>query len=388
MKPLLIRNAIILSDPCSAEQVAEGEPASLLVQDGRISQIGNNLSPQGDWDVLEAQGLILTPGWIDIQLNGAFGFDFTEDPETIWQAACELPKLGTTSFLPTIISSPLVTIEHAIRVQKHGSPKGFKGANPLGLHLEGPFLNTGKKGAHNPQFLMKPSPDLVSNWTRPNGVLLVTLAPELDDEFATTHRLRDQGVVLSIGHSLATYEQACVSFQNGIKCGTHLFNAQTSIDHRKPGLAVALLNTPEVYTGVIVDGIHLHPAMVKLAWTSKGNRRLITVTDAISALGMPPGKYKLGEFEIKVTQTTVTLADGTLAGSNITQQKSLRNLIAWTSCTLHEAVQTVTANPAEMLNLPKKGRIITGADADLVMIDRDLNIKSTIVGGEILYKEF
>jgi N-acetylglucosamine-6-phosphate deacetylase len=388
MKPLLIRNAIILSDPCSADSAAEGEPTSLLVQDGRISQIGNNLSPQGDWDVLEAQGLILTPGWIDIQLNGAFGFDFTEDPETIWQAACELPKLGTTSFLPTIISSPLVTIEHAIRVQKHGSPKGFKGANPLGLHLEGPFLNPGKKGAHNPQFLMKPSPDLVSNWTRPNGVLLVTLAPELDDEFATTHRLRDQGVVLSIGHSLATYEQACVSFQNGIKCGTHLFNAQTSIDHRKPGLAVALLNTPEVYTGVIVDGIHLHPAMVKLAWTSKGNRRLITVTDAISALGMPPGKYKLGEFEIKVTQTTVTLADGTLAGSNITQQKSLRNLMAWTGCTLHEAVQTVTANPAEMLNLPKKGRIITGADADLVMIDRDLNIKSTIVGGEILYKEF
>ena len=386
MKPLVINNAKILLDSYGLNPNPDNTLSSLLILDGKIAQLGTRLSLPADCEIFDAGGMILTPGWIDIQLNGVFGLDFTENPDSIWQAASELPGLGTTSFLPTIITSPLETMEHAIAINKNGPPSGFKGAHVIGLHLEGPFLNAGKKGAHNPRYLQKPSPGLVQNWSRSNGVFLVTIAPELDDGFATIRRLRDQGVIVSAGHSLATYEQARQAFQNGVRCGTHLFNAQSAIEHRNPGLSIAILDDPDIYAGLIVDGIHLHPGMVKMAWTCKGNRRFITVTDAISALGMPPGKYKLGDFEIIVTDTTVTLPDGTLAGSNITQQRSLRNLMAWTGCSLYEAVRTMTATPAELFNLSNKGRIAIGADADLVLVDENINIKATVVGGEILFR--
>ncbi len=381
MKPLLVRNAYILSG-----QSISNKPSDLLLRNGKIERLDDNIQTSSDFEILDADGLILTPGWIDIQLNGAFGLDFTEDPESIWQAASQLPKLGTTSFLPTIITSPLETVEHAIEVLVKGPPPGFRGSHALGLHIEGPFLNPSKKGAHNPSYLKIPHPTYVENWSRTNGVFLVTLAPELDNNFATTRRLNEQGVIVSAGHSLSTFEQATEAFQHGIRCGTHLFNAQPAIEHRKPGLSVAILESDNIYSGVIVDGIHMHPSMVNLAWKCKGVKRFITVTDAISALGMPPGKYNLGEFEINVSETTVTLADGTLAGSNITQQNSLRNLMAWTGCTLFEAVQTVTGTPAELFTLPNKSKIILGADADLVLIDNEINIFATIVDGEILFK--
>jgi N-acetylglucosamine-6-phosphate deacetylase len=386
MKPLLIRSISILTDFTTSDPYGLGQRVDILLECGKITRIAPELKSPVDCDIFDGEGLIATPGWIDIQLNGAFGFDFTENPESIWQAAAELPRLGTTSFFPTIITSPLETIDRAIEIYKMGPPQGIKGANALGLHLEGPFLNPGKKGAHNPKFLINPHPELVQNWTHTNGVYLVTLAPEVDKDFDTLRQLREQGVVVSIGHSLASFEQAIQSFQAGIQCGTHLFNAQPSIEHRNPGLSIAILEAQEVYAGIIIDGVHMHPAMVRLAWICKGSRRLITVTDAISALGMPPGKYKLGDFEIDVTGTTVTLNDGTLAGSNITQQQSLRNLIAWTGCSLSNAIRTLTATPAELFNLSNKGRISIGTDADLVIIDPEINIKATIVNGTILYK--
>ena len=387
MSSLFIKNASVLTPTLPSTSSNKVNRFSLIIENGRIIEIGDQLKP-GKLPILDAEGLTLTPGWIDIQLNGAFGLDFTEEPENIWEAAKKLPELGVTSFLPTIISSPLDIPEKAIQILKNKPQGECEASIPIGLHLEGPFLNPGKKGAHNPTYLLDPSPELVSHWSRDNGVLLVTLAPELDKDHQTIKALRNQKVVVSAGHSLATYEQANLAFYNGISCGTHLFNAQPTIEHRNPGISIALLNAPEVYTGLIVDGVHSHPAMVKLAWTSKGAQRFVTVTDAISALGMPPGNYKLGEFEIIVTQTKVTLMDGTLAGSNITLGQSLRNLIAWTGCTLYEAVRTVTATPAELLNLPSKGRITVGADADLTLINSNLDILATIVGGKILYKSF
>lgn len=386
MKSLLIRNLSIISETGIENRNDSELKTDILILNGKIAQLGRQLKKPIDCDTLDADGLIATPGWIDIQLNGAFGFDFTENPDSIWQAAAELPKLGTTSFLPTIITSPLEIIGRALNTLKKGTPSGFRGANALGLHLEGPFLNPQKKGAHNPKYLLNPKPSYVQEWTRSNGVLLVTLAPELDENFQTVQQLRGQRVVVSIGHSMASYEQARQAFLNGVQCGTHIFNAQTGIDHRNPGLSIALLTSQEVFTGMIIDGIHTHHAMVNLAWSSKGSHRFITVTDAISALGMPPGLYNLGEFEINVTDSKVTLNDGTLAGSNITLKNSLRNLMAWTGCSLYDSIRTVTSTPADLLSLPEKGRIATGADADLVLVDSDLNIMATIVGGEILYK--
>ena len=387
MNSLLVRNGSLLTNPENRPSQGPAQAMDLLVRGGRIAAIGSNIPAPTDIAAIDASGLTVTPGWIDIQLNGAFGLDFTEDPDSIWSAAKELPKLGTTSFLPTIITSPLKTIDRAIEVMKNRPPSESTGATPLGLHLEEPFLNPGKKGAHNPRYLQAPNRKIIHQWTRTNGVYLVTLAPELDEGFTVTRQLSAQGVVVSIGHSLATYEQALNAFKAGVQCGTHLFNAQTEINQRRPGLSVAILEKPEIYAGLIIDGVHVHLAMINLAWMSKGSRRFITVTDAISALGMPPGKYHLGDFEINVTETTVRLKDGTLAGSNETQQRSLRNLMAWTGCSLYDAIRTLTATPAELLNLPNKGRISIGADADLVLITPDLEIKATIAGGKVLFKD-
>jgi N-acetylglucosamine-6-phosphate deacetylase len=330
-------------------------------------------------------GMMILPGFIDIQINGAFGKDFTENPDSLWQVAAGLPRFGVTSFLPTVITSPLATIQHALEVWSEGPPAGFRGAIPLGYHLEGPMLNPGKKGAHNPDHMRLPMLELVAGWSPVNGVRLVTLAPELPGAAEVIRSLVRQGVVVSAGHSLASYEQALQAVEQGVTCGTHLFNAMPPLDHRAPGLTAALLNLPDLHTGIIADGIHVHPAMLELAWKAKSPRSLILVSDAMAALGMPPGRYRLGNFDVTVDETSARLPDGTLAGSILAMDAAVRNWTAFTGCTLAEAAACASANPAGLLGLITKGRIRPGRDADLVVLDSSLEVAATLVGGEVVY---
>ncbi|MBE2200894.1 MAG: N-acetylglucosamine-6-phosphate deacetylase [Anaerolinea sp.] len=334
-----------------------------------------------DAPVIDAAGLILAPGFIDLQLNGAFGHDFTQRPEMIWSVAAQLPRYGVTSFLPTIITSPAVTARQAQQVLLAGPPPGFTGAQPLGLHIEGPFLNRGKKGAHNPAHLRAPDLAYVRDWSPQTAVALVTLAPELPGATAVIHHLAQQGVVVSAGHSLATYAQAVHGFNAGIRYGTHLFNAMLSLHHREPGLAGALLGDGRATIGLIPDGLHVHPALVKLVWQTAG-ARLNLVTDAMAALGAAPGAYQLGDFTVTVDETSARLADGTLAGSILSLDAALRNFIQFTGCTLAEALATITTTPAQLLGLAgRKGHIAPGCDADLVLLTPDLQVVKTFVNG-------
>ncbi len=361
----------------------------LLVEDGLITAV----HASGSWGVedeehllvVEADGLVVTPGWIDLQLNGGFGNDFTDDPECIWDVAAKLPKFGVTAFLPTIITSPLEKIQQALDVIQRGPPPGWQGALPLGLHLEGPFLNPAKKGAHNPAHLRLPDLDMARNWLPEHGVRLVTLAPELPNALQLTQYLRRRGVIVSAGHSMATYNQALVAFEAGIVYGTHLFNAMPPLAHREPGLAGALLTNPEATVGLIADGIHTHPAMVAMAWHCKGSDRITLVTDGMAALGMPPGQYRLGDIEVVVSEDSARLVDGTLAGSIATPDVALRNIQRFTGCSLREALETLTSTPAALLGL-NKGRIGVGYDADLTVIDAGGEVVMTVVAGRIVYR--
>lgn len=375
---LMIRNA----------EIPGGPPRNLLLERAGIIALGDErLEAARRAEELDATGLIVTPGWIDIQLNGGFGHDFTEDPASIWEVATLLPSLGLTAFLPTIITCPPEKLARAIRVFRNGPPSGWRGATPLGLHLEGPFLNPAKKGAHNPDYLRKPDSTLASEWTHSNGVRLVTLAPELPGAKEVIRLLRGNGVVVSAGHTTATYDQAQDAFAAGISCGTHIFNAQPVLDHRQPGFAGALLAAPAIFTGLIADGVHVHPAMVRVAWVCKGER-LILVTDAVSALGMPPGKYGVGAFEVVVDENSVRLADdGILAGSNATPERCVRNLATWASCSIGEAAEAMSHSPAQLLGLANKGRIVRGADADLTLLSAQGRVAATIVAGEILFRD-
>jgi N-acetylglucosamine-6-phosphate deacetylase len=380
---LALRHATLIT-PAAA--IADG---ALLIDDGHIIAVGNaaELAAPPGTTVIDAAGLTIAPGFIDMQFNGGFGLDFTEDPTTIWAVGSELPRYGVTAFLPTIITSPLATVSAAQAVIAAGPPTGYAGARSLGLHLEGPFLNRAKKGAHNPAHLRPPSAEAVADWSPGNGVALVTLAPELPGALEVVRLLAERGILVSAGHSMATYDQAQAGFDAGIRYGTHLFNAMTPLHHREPGLTVALMLDPRITVGIIADCVHVAPELVALAWRAAGAARVNLVTDAMAALAMPPGAYRLGDFDVDVSPECARLEDGTLAGCILALDEALRNLMGITGCALPEAVASVTDTPARLLGLEGRfGQLAPGAAADLVLLDASDRVQATFIGGLPVYQ--
>jgi len=362
--------------------------ATVVIHDGRIQSVGApdaSLPPGAA--VHDATGLILAPGFLDLQVNGGLGLDFTADPATIWQVAAALPRFGVTGFLPTIITSPANTARVAQEVLRAGSPPNWTGARPLGLHLEGPFLNPARKGAHNPAYLRHASAEAIAGWSPEKGVRLVTLAPELPWALEAAAELARRGVVVSAGHSLATFDEAAAGFDAGARYATHLFNAMPPLHHREPGLVAAALADPRVIVGLIPDGLHVHPALVGLLWQLLGSERLNLVTDAMAAMGMEPGDYLLGDSLVTVDGTSARLDDGTLAGCVLSLDAILRAFRAFTAAPLPALLATVTTTPARLLGLDDRlGRIAPGYEADLTLVTPDLNVVETFVSGRSVYR--
>jgi N-acetylglucosamine-6-phosphate deacetylase len=381
-KLLYIKPRAILSGGGMAEESA------VLVEGERIVAVGpaRDLPRPSEATEMIMEDLLLAPGLIDLQINGAFGLDFTATPAAIWEVASKLLQYGVAGFLPTIITSPLETVEAAQEVINPGPPPGFEGAIPLGLHLEGPFLNPAKRGAHNPAHLRLPDPAVIANWSPETGVRLVTLAPELPGALAIIRTLVERGVIVSAGHSMATLEEAKAGIEAGITYGTHLFNAMPPLDHREPGLAGALLANRHISIGIIADGIHVHPDMVALAWEAKGPAQVSLVTDAMAAMGMPPGKYPLGDMDVIVDANSARLPDGRLAGSLLTLDQALRNLVSFTGCAPTDAIATVTTVPANLLRISaERGHIAPGLRADMTLFTPDMKVVATFVGGKLVY---
>ncbi|MDX1615594.1 MAG: N-acetylglucosamine-6-phosphate deacetylase [Candidatus Promineifilaceae bacterium] len=361
----------------------------VLVDEGRISHVGQRDSvtvpPQAE--VIDSRGALVAPGLIDLQLNGAFGHDFTSDPTAMWTAAAELPRYGVTAFLPAIISTKLDTVEGAQDVWLGGPPADFRGAQPLGLHLEGPYLNPEYRGAHRRAHLRLPNLDDLVHWSPATGVRLVTLAPELPRMQWLISLLAERGILVGAGHSAATFEEARQGFDAGVRYVPHLFNAMSGLHQRRPGLVGAALADERVSIGLIADGVHVHPAVVKLIWQLTYDGRLNLVSDATAGLGMPPGSYRLGDQPVTVEGGRVERADGTLAGTVLRLDQALRNLQQYTGCALTDALAAVTATPARLLGLGRhKGQVRPGFDADLVLLNADLQPTLTMVAGEIVYR--
>ena len=360
----------------------------ILIEKGRIQSVHltDETSTSHSAEVMDLSGKYLVPGFVELQLNGGFGFDFTSSPESIWKVASKMARFGVTSFLPTIITSPLETVAKAQEVVTRDPGSDFYGARPLGLHAEGPFLNALKKGTHPEELLLEPSLDRIQNWSVENGIKLVTLAPELPNALPVIRELVKRGVVVSAGHSNATYEEAIKGFEAGITYGTHIFNAQSPLNHRNPGLVGALLSNKTIPVGIVTDGVHVHPAAVDIVWQIKKSEYLTVVTDALVGLGMPPGEYTFGNFEIIVDDKIAKKPDGTISGSILGEDKGLRNLIEFTGCSLEEALPTLTTTPARVLGLTDRGKIQVGYIADFVVLDKDLQVVTTITAGKIAYQ--
>jgi N-acetylglucosamine-6-phosphate deacetylase len=310
--------------------------------------------------------LLLAPGFVDLQCNGGWGIDLAVEPERLWELGTRLPETGVTSWLPTIVSGPDTTVERALDALAR-RPEGYAGAEPLGLHLEGPMLSVERRGAHPRAALREPATCPVASWTRARGVALVTLAPELPGALDATRMLRDSGVVVSAGHTVADTETMQTAVDAGVTVVTHLFNAMTPFAHREPGPIGVALSDPRLTAGLIADGVHVHPTAVAMAWAALGADRLALVTDAVAVLGQQEGPaYTDG---------------GVLAGSALAMDQAVRNLVAFTGCSAADALAAATMTPARAIGAATKGRIEVGADADLVLLTRDLDVVATYIAG-------
>ena len=356
---------------------------AVMVRDGRIVDLVR--SPRSEdlpEDSREFTGL-LCPGFIDLQINGAFGVDVGPDAEALEILAEQLPSTGVTAFLPTLVSSPPDRYER-IFAALEGCAKA-PGAQALGAHLEGPFLAQSRKGAHDLAHLRPVDMGFLRHLLDSGKLRVMTLAPELPRALEAIAQLVETRVVASAGHTEATYDELVRAADAGMSLGTHLYNAMSQLKHRSPGAVGALLTDERVKVGIIVDGVHVHVGALRVAYRAKGSDGLALVTDAMEAAGMPPGDYKLGGREVRLQDGAVRLPDGTLAGSALTMDKAVRNAVRFLGVPLTEAARMASEVPARTLGLERKGRISVGCDADFTLVDQEGIVQQTIVAGTVAY---
>lgn len=351
---------------------ATGKPVEIAISDGLI--VGRKIESP----IIDATGLTVVPGFIDIQMNGGWGQDFTENPASIWDVGSLLPSTGVTAFCPTIVTAPHDRIEAAQKAMAN-RPEGYVGAEPVGLHLEGPHLSSERRGTHPPQHLVAPSESRILA----DQVAIATLAPELDGALDLITRLVMGDIVVSIGHSAATAQQAKAAIDAGATLGTHIFNAMPPIGGRTPGITGTLLTDTRVRFGVIVDNVHLADETVKLIWLAAADR-VILVTDAIAAMGMPAGQYEIAGIPVTVAGGAVRNAEGNLAGSILTMDQGLRNILAAAGVPLEVAIKALTSTPAAALNRPDIGSLEPGSRGDVVLMT-DGEVVCTVVAGNVAF---
>ncbi len=368
-------------------------PRPLVIRGGRApdvvivdSVIVAGPPPSGA-TVVDAGGGFVVPGFIDVQVNGAHGIDLAGRPDAIAELAAVLPQYGVTAFCPTIVTSPPSVVTDALAAWRSLSSSGPAGAVAVGLHLEGPMLNDRRRGAHDARWLQAPGPDVVEGWSRDAGVALVTLAPELPGALAVVLTLRSRAVVVAAGHTDATSDDMLAGVEAGITAVTHLFNAMRPFGHRDPGpVGLTLAGVGGLVASVIVDGIHVNPTAVAAAWRALGPEHFMLVTDAVAALGLPDGPVRLGSLAAVAGPSGVRAADGTLAGSTLSMDQAVRNLMAFTGCSLSDAVACASATPAGVLGDASRGSLSPGCRGDVVVLDPSGRVTTTVVGGEVVWR--
>ncbi|RHW38914.1 N-acetylglucosamine-6-phosphate deacetylase [Neobacillus notoginsengisoli] len=335
----------------------------------------------------------VVPGFVDLHIHGAAGADTMDaTPEALATMAEALPAEGTTAFLATTITQEHGNIDLALK-NAAGYCKADNGpgkAEVVGVHLEGPFINTKRKGAQPEEYILDPDIELFSKWQESaDGLIkLVTMAPELENGLEFVEYLDKNGVVASIGHTDAVYEEVEKAVKAGAKHVTHLYNGMRGMHHREPGTAGAALLFKELMVEMIVDGIHIAPKMVKLSVAAKGTDRLLLVTDSMRAKCLNAGVYDLGGQDVTVGDGKVVLADGTLAGSILKMNEAVRNVAKFSDLSLLDAVKMASENPARQIGIfGKKGSIAAGKDADLVVLDTGMNVVKTYCRGELAFQK-
>ncbi|PKR59397.1 N-acetylglucosamine-6-phosphate deacetylase [Thalassospira lohafexi] len=355
---------------------------SVIVRDGNVDKIVDAAALPADLTVIDGNGQMLAPGLIDVQVNGGGGVLLNDQPtvdgvRAIMQAH---RKYGTTAMLPTLITDHRGKMETAITAVTDAIDAGVPGI--VGIHLEGPYLNPERKGVHSADIIRPMENDAIELLTRlPNGRILVTMAPEKAAK-GTIKTLADKGVLVCAGHTAGNYAHIQSAIDEGLRGFTHLFNAMSPMTHREPGVAGAAMADDTTWCGLIADGYHVHPAVLKVAIHAKATGKIMLVTDAMPTVGADDKRFTLGGEEIIAADGRCALADGTLAGSDLDMISAVKNCVEMVGLDLGEALRMASLYPAEFLKLDDKmGRIAPGYQADMILFDDAFNVSRSWING-------
>jgi N-acetylglucosamine-6-phosphate deacetylase len=372
----------------------------VLVEQGRVLEISARSSRQVPAGVSTSDfgDRVMAPGYVDLHIHGSAGYDVMDDTAEALPAIEQLlARHGVTSYFPTTVTAPMDATLRALerladaiekrerdreQQRERQNADGKRRALPLGIHLEGPFISHARRGVHPPEDLLAPKLTTFEQfWQAARGrIRMMTIAPELEGAPEVIAEAARRGVCVSLGHSDADFEAAERGIAAGARHATHTFNAMRPLDHRSPGILGAVLTDRRVSADIIADGVHLDPAIVKLFADAKGPEQTVLITDAISATGMPNGRYRLGSFEVDVRDGKC-MADGKLAGSVLTMDRAVRNLARFAEWDLPQAVAAASQNPARVARIANKGVLAVGADADFVVLNAEGEVLRTFIGG-------
>lgn len=363
---------------------------TVCMKNGKIELLEADAAIPADAQKVDASGKRVVPGFIDVHMHGAVGVDVNAATAEDLEKICRfVAGNGTTSFLCSVLTDTKEQTNWCIDEFKKHRSLGHKGANLLGIHLEGPFLSSEYKGAMPEYLLQKPNMPLLREYQeRAEGnIRYITISPEVEGIARDIPAMRELGIVVAIGHSGADYDTSWEAINNGAACCTHTFNAMKLLHQHFPAIMGAALES-DIYCEAICDGRHLHPGVVRLLLKVKGNDKVVAITDSIMAAGLPDGNYKLGVNDVVVKDGDAKLAEnGVRAGSTLTQDVALKNLLAFTGKPIEEILPLLTENPAKLLNIfDEKGSIADGKDADLVLLTADDDIAEVFVGGKKVEK--
>lgn len=381
-----IQNGILILPNEHGRFVAQTE--LVLCYDERIMSIvpAAEFTAEGVDKVIDAAGAYVAPGFVNVHIHGCDGADtMDEDADALGKIAAFQARTGVTSFLPTTMTCAYDAVERAlVRIRRAMTEKPH-GARILGSHMEGPFISPAKKGAQDEQYILPPTFAKIAPYR--DVIKIITIAPEMLTEENFIESCREIGVIVSLGHTAADYETACAAIARGATHITHLCNAMTGLNHRKPGVLGAALDT-DANCELIVDNVHVHPAMQRIIYAAKRGTHIIPITDSMRACGLSDGVSELGGQKVYVNGTRATLADGTIAGSVLRMNDGLRILRENLGASIPTIVEMATRTPAEELNVyDKLGSLTVGKYADIVIFDEDFRIRRTIVGGTSCFVE-
>lgn len=380
---ILIINAKVITP------TAVHERGWVFAEDGKIRLIGSGDAPElAAAATIDAQGLSLIPGFIDVHVHGAVGEETMDaNPDGLRAMAKFYAQHGVTGFFPTTWTDTHERILAALEMVAEMRGPQPDGASILGVHLEGPYISVEKRGAQREQDVRRAERNEALSYLDVNVIRLLALAPEYKENHWLIAECVRRGITVSVAHTTASYDQIVEAVKLGLSHSTHTYNAMTGLSHREPGTLGAVMTLHDVYCELIADNIHVHPAAMQVLYAAKGPDRVVLITDAVRGAGLSEGQYQIDERTVVVKDGAVRLPDGTLAGSILTLDVGLRNFMAATGEPLEKVWQTSSLNAARSLHMADhKGSLEVGKDADFVLVDDHINVQLTVADGRIVYQ--